>query len=206
MPPPFLLAAAVSLRRILIGFGIALLLGTSLGLAVGRSKLLEDTIGVLLVGLGSVPSVAYLPVALVWFGLNDRAIIFVVVIGSTLPIAVSVESGVRSIPPLLLRAALTLGATGPLMFRHVTLPAIVPSIVAGMRGAWAFAWRSLMAGELLISTVGLGQVLMRGRETMDMSQVLAVILIIGALGYAVDNLIFRKLETRVRRKWGLETA
>jgi NitT/TauT family transport system permease protein len=92
------------------------------------------------------------------------------------------------------------------MFRHVTLPAIVPSIVAGMRGAWAFAWRSLMAGELLISTVGLGQVLMRGRETMDMSQVLAVILIIGALGYAVDNLIFRKLETRVRRKWGLETA
>ncbi len=204
-PPPFLLAAGASLRRILIGFGIALALGTTLGLAVGRSRWLEDTVGTLIVGLGSVPSIAYLPVALVWFGLNDRAIIFVVVIGSTLPIAVSVESGVKSVQPLLIRAAQTMGATGTKMFRYVTFPAIVPSIVAGMRSAWAFAWRSLMAGELLISTVGLGQVLMRGRETMDMAQVLAVIITIGLLGFAVDDLLFRRLETRIRRQWGLQT-
>lgn len=202
-PPPYLLAAWASFRRILIGFGLSLLLGTFIGIASGRNPLVGDTLGTMIVALQSIPSIAWLPLALIWFGLTDRAIIFMVLIGSTLPIAIQVENGVKSIPPILLRAAQTLGAQGFKMFRYVTLPAVFPSLISGARTAWAFAWRSLMAAELIIATVGLGQVLMLGRETLNMAQVIAVMMIIGFLGYVMDNLVFRWMEENIRQKWGL---
>lgn len=199
-----LIATLVSMRRILIGFGVGVALGVLLGWFIARSKWAEDTIGRLVLSLQTVPSIAWLPLALLWFGLNEKAIIFVVLLGSVLPIAISVESGIRGIPLNQLRVARMMGTRPVQMLRWVTIPACIPALTVGMRNAWAFAWRSLMAGELLVASVGLGQVLTLARELNDMAQVFAVLLIIGILGYAIDQGLFRRLEAHVAERWEVE--
>jgi NitT/TauT family transport system permease protein len=200
------LAIAVSLRRILFGYGLSLLIGIPLGLLLGRVRFVQDTLGSSVLGLQTLPSICWLPLALLWFGLSEKAILFVVVMGAVLSISLSTADGVRNTPPLYLRAARTMGARGLRLYTGVILPAALPAILSGMKLGWSFAWRSLMAGELLYVSMGLGQLLTMGRELNDMAQVIAVMLVIIALGLLVDRAVFVPVERRVRERWGLHTA
>jgi NitT/TauT family transport system permease protein len=202
----FLIGIGVSMARVVAGYVISVAIGLPLGLLVGRVRVLDETVGSLLAGLQTLPSICWLPLALLWFGLNERAILFVVIMGAVVSISLAADGGVKNTPPQFLRAARNMGALGFRMYRYVILPAALPNILTGMKLGWSFAWRSLMAGELLYVTLGLGQLLMMGRELNDMSQVIAVMLVIIALGLAVDRLIFSPLEHRVRERWGLAEA
>lgn len=199
----FLIAMVVSIKRILIGYFISLVLGVSLGLLIGRFKLLDETIGSLMLSLQVLPSICWLPLAILWFGLSENAIQFVVVMGAFLSIAIATDSGIRNIPPIYVRAAKTMGVRGFELYRRVIFPAALPSIATGMKLGWSFAWRSLMAGELLFVSVGLGQLLQTGRELNDIAQVIAVMLMIVAIGLLFDRLVFAQLERKIRLKWGV---
>jgi NitT/TauT family transport system permease protein len=199
----FLIGIGVSMARVVAGYAISVAIGLPLGLLVGRVRVFDETVGSLLTGLQTLPSICWLPLALLWFGLNERAILFVVIMGAVLSISLAAEGGVKNTPPQYLRSARNMGARGFRLYRHVILPAALPNILTGMKLGWSFAWRSLMAGELLYVTLGLGQLLMMGRDLNDMSQVIAVMLVIIALGLAVDRLIFSPVEHRVRERWGL---
>lgn len=199
----FLIGIAGSLRRLVEGYSLALAIGIILGLLMAHLRWLKDTLGLLVLGLQTLPSICWLPLAILWFGLNERAILFVVIMGAVLSIAQATEDGVRNTPPLYLRAARNLGARGWRLYFSVILPAALPSIAVGMKMGWSFAWRSLMAGELLYTLPGLGNLLMLGRELNDMSQVVAVMIVIIAIGLLTDRLVFSALELRIRERWGL---
>lgn len=199
----YLLAAAVSLRRILVAYAFSAAAGTVLGLLLGRFRVLEETVGALALGLQTLPSICWLPLALLWFGLSERAILFVAVMGAVLSVTLATQAGVRNLPPLYLRAGRTMGARGLALYRDVILPAAFPYMVSGLKQGWSFAWRSLMAGELLYVNLGLGQLLMMGRELNDLAQVVAVMLVIIGLGVVVDQGAFAPIERRIRLKWGL---
>jgi NitT/TauT family transport system permease protein len=194
--------AVMSLRRLVLGFGISVGIGAVLGLLTARFGLFRETVGVLVLGLQALPSICWLPLALVWFGLNESAILFVVVMGSLLSVAIAADEAVRNIPVLYLRAARNMGAQGITLYGHVVLPAAFPTFLSGLKQGWSFAWRALMAGELLFVGPGLGRLLMMGRELNDMSQVIGVMLVIVALGLFVDRMVFGQVEKRLRRAWG----
>ena len=200
----FFIAIGVSLKRLLIGYTLSIFFGTSLGLLIGKVKFLDETVGGFFVGLQTLPSICWLPLAILWFGLNESAITFVVVMGSLLSITIATDSGVKNIQPIYLRAGRNMGASGMRMFTDVVLPAALPSILMGLKQGWSFAWRSLMAGEILFVSLGLGHLLNMGRELNDMSQVIAVMIVIIGIGVFMDMLIFGSLEKRVRQIWGLE--
>ncbi|MBI5307273.1 MAG: ABC transporter permease subunit [Planctomycetes bacterium] len=191
------------MKRIAIGYGISIGIGVFLGILIARFRILEDTIGSLISGLQTLPTICWLPLALLWFGLNDRAIIFLVIMGAVLSIAIATDAGVKSVPSLYIRAAKTMGAKGWRLYFEVIIPAALPHIIIGMKQGWSFAWRSLMAGELLIVCLGLGHLMMIGRELNDMSQVIAVMIVIIIIGIVVDRLFFVKVEKRIRERWGL---
>jgi len=199
-------AVLKSFARLAVGYGISLGLGVTLGIGLARVRLLKDTLGPVVLGLQAIPSVCWLPLALLWFGLGEAAIQVVIVLGSLLSITLATESAVNTIPPLLLRAARTMGAEGFTLWRRVILPAAFPGIVSGARLGWTFAWRSLLAGELLFVSGGIGQVLEMGRELADMSMVLGVMVVIVVLGIATDRAVFGTAERRVYRLWGLDRA
>jgi NitT/TauT family transport system permease protein len=199
----FVTAGLVSMKRIAIGYGISLVIGTVLGLLIGRIRLLDETVGSLVLGLQALPSVCWLPLAILWMGLNERAIIFVVVMGALFSITLGVDAGVKNTPPLYLKAGRNLGASGLNMYTRVVLPAAMPSILSGLKQGWSFAWRSLMAGELLYFTLSLGNLLQTGRDLNDAAQVMAVMIMIIVIGVAIDQLVFAPLERRVRERWGL---
>lgn len=201
-----LYATGVSLRRMLVGYGLSMLIGVPLGVLLARVKWVEETLGSLVMGLQTLPSICWLPLALLWFGLNDTAILFVVVMGSLLSITVAVQDGINNVPPGYIRAARTMGTKPLALYTEVLLPAALPTILTGAKLGWSFAWRALMSGELLFVSLGLGHMLMMGRELADMSQVIAVMLVIVALGLMTDIAIFGALETRVRERWGLVSA
>ncbi|HET9200295.1 MAG TPA: ABC transporter permease [Dehalococcoidia bacterium] len=196
-------AIQTSMERLVIGFAISFVIGIAIGAAMGSFKYVDETVGSLVLGCQSLPSVCWLPLALLWFGLSEQAIIFVVLMGSVGSIAISARDGVRSIPPLLKRAGRTLGANPLQMLRYVILPGMIPSMVQGLKLGWSFAWRSLMAAELLYVSGGLGFLLQFGRELNNISQVVAVMLVIVAIGVAVDRVIFGRLDQWVRERWGL---
>lgn len=202
----FWVAIAVSMRRMLIGYGISVVLGLALGLGIASNKFLEQTVGGLLVSLQSLPSICWLPIAVLWFGLTEKAILFVVVMGSLLSVTISMETGRKQLPKIYTMAGRNLGARGIRLFWHVTLPASLPYIVTGLKQGWAFAWRSLISGEMIFVTLGLGQLLMMGRDLNDMSQVIAVMILIVALGYLVDGVFFRTIERQLQQRWGLATT
>lgn len=191
-----------SLRRIFIGYFISLVIGVTLGLVVARFKFLEETVGSLIGVLQVLPSICWLPLAILWFGLNEWAIQFVVIMGAFLSIAIATDGGIKNIPPLYVRAARTMGVRGFDLYWRVILPAALPSILTGMKLGWSFAWRSLMAGELLFVSMGLGQLLQTGRELNDMSQVMAAMVVIMGVGLFFDHLIFAPAQNHLRRRWG----
>jgi NitT/TauT family transport system permease protein len=202
----FLIAIAVSMRRVLIGYAISVLLGMILGLGVASSKFMEETMGGLLVSLQSLPSICWWPLALLWFGLSQNAILFVVIMGSLLSVTLAMEDGRKQMPKIYGMAGRNLGASGFQLFWHVLLPASLPFIVSGLKQGWAFAWRSLITAEMLYLSLGLGQVLMMGRDLNDMSTVLAVMILIIAIGYVVDGLVFKSMERHLQQKWGLSAS
>ena len=200
------LAAAESLGRLARGYCISVVIGLPLGMALAHLPLVRVLLRPLVVGLQALPSICWLPLALLWFGLDDTAIIFVVVMGSVLAMAIATEDAVLGVDPLLMRVSSTFGVSG---LRHqlgVVLPAAMPGVITGLKLGWSFAWRALLAGELLYVSGGLGQLLAVGRELMEISQVVAVMVCIVALGVAIDRLLFRTLEVRVRRRWGAALA
>jgi NitT/TauT family transport system permease protein len=202
------LGAAIlrSLTRLAEGYTVAAAIGMPLGILMARRAWIQATLRPLVLGLQALPSICWLPLALLWFGLSERAIVFVVVMGSLLAIAISAEDGVAAIDPLLLRASGVLGIRGLRFYGGVLIPAALPGIVTGLKLGWSFAWRALMAGELLFVAGGLGQLLQEGRELLDVAQVMGVMLAIVAVGSAVDQVLFRLVEVRVRRRWGLAEA
>jgi NitT/TauT family transport system permease protein len=199
----YLQSILASLGRLGIGYAISLILGLVLGLLIGRFNLLKETVGSLVLGLQGLPSICWLPLAVLWFGLNDQAIIFVVVMGALFSITLGVDAGVRNIPPVYLKAARNLGTRGIALYTDVIFPAAFPTIVSGLKQGWSFAWRSLMAGELLYNTVSLGNLLESGRDLLDSAQVISVMLLIIVIGVLIDSLIFGPLERMTRSRWGL---
>src|SRR6476659_10002557 len=179
------IAIVVSMKRVVIGYAISVVLGMILGLGVASNKFLEETMGGLLVSLQSLPSICWWPLALLWFGLNQNAILFVVIMGSLLSVTLAMEDGRKQMPRIYGMAGRNLGARGFQLFWHVLVPASLPFIVSGLKQGWAFAWRSLITAEMLYVSLGLGQVLMMGRETSDMNAVIAVMVLIVAIGYVV---------------------
>ncbi|GHJ96175.1 sulfate ABC transporter permease [Streptomyces sp. NE5-10] len=196
-----------SVSRGLAGFLLALAIGTPLGLLVARVKFVRAAIGPILSGLQSLPSVAWVPPAVLWFGLNDAMMYTVILLGAVPSIANGLVSGVDQVPPLFLRAGRTLGATGLKGTWHVVLPAALPGYLAGLKQGWAFSWRSLMAAEIIASSpdlgLGLGQLLENGRNNIDLPGVFLAILLILVVGIAIDLLIFSPLERWVLRSRGL---
>ena len=192
-----------SLQRLIIGFGISLVIGVVLGVIIVRYSYLRENVRDLVLGLQTLPSVAWIPFSILWFGLSEATIIFVIAIGSTFAIAIATEDGIKNVNPQFLKAAKTMGIKGQKLYFKVVLPAALPMIVSGMKQGWSFAWRALMAGEMLVGTKGLGYILMVGRDLADISQVVAVMIVIILLGILIEKLVFVKIESNLREKWGL---
>jgi NitT/TauT family transport system permease protein len=194
-----------TMQRMLVGFAIAFALGIVIGVSISLVGWLDETLGTLVVGMQSLPSITWLPLAILWFGLSEQAITFVVVMGSVWAIAISARDGVRQIPPLQRRAALVFGASRWQTIRYVTLPGMLPSMAQGLKMGWSFSWRSLMAGELLFTTSGLGRMLELGRDLNNMALVIGIMGVIVVVGMSFDRLLFVPLERWVHRRWGLAT-
>lgn len=201
-----IIAIFASAKRIVLGYAISVVLGLIVGLTIVKFKWLDENASPLILGLQTLPSICWLPFAILWYGLNESAIMFVIAIGSTFAIAIALEAGIKNINPLYIRAARTMGASGFKIYWNVILPASLPAIVSGLKQGWSFAWRALMAGEMMSATKGLGQVLMVGRDLADISQVMAVMIVIIVLGVVVDKLIFGQIEQNIRQRWGLDRA
>ena len=200
-------ATLVTGRRLAVGYLFGMALGLPLGFLTSRFRWASDTLGVTALGLQTLPSVCWVPMALLWFGQDERAVTFVVVMGTVWSIALATDSGIRGVPPLYARAARTMGSKGMHTLLRVTLPAALPAIVAGMKQGWAFAWRSLMAAEIFVTIVtgfGLGHLLHYGRDLHAMDQVLGVMLVVVGVGLLVDRVLFLPVERYLRRRWGIE--
>jgi NitT/TauT family transport system permease protein len=195
-------AVMMSVGRLLVGYALALAIGIPLGVALARSRAVKQAVGPLVLGLSAVPSICWLPLAILWFGLSEAAIQVVVVLGAVLPIAVATEGAVRNVSPQIDRAARTMGARGARLLMTVTIPAAFPGILSGAKLGWTFALRSLMAGELLFVSGGLGQLLETGRDLGDTALVLAIVAVVVALGRASEWLLFARLDRAVARRWG----
>jgi NitT/TauT family transport system permease protein len=199
----FLIGISVTMKRMLIGYSLSVMLGMILGIGVASNRFLEETVGPLLVSLQSLPSICWVPLAILWFGLTEKAILFVVLMGCILSVTIAMEDGRKQMPKIYTMAGRNLGASGPRLLWYVMLPASLPFIVSGLKQGWAFGWRSLIQAEMIFLTIGLGQQLMMGRDLNDMSQVIAVMILIVALGFLVNRLVFRTMERALQNRWGL---
>ena len=198
-------ATLITMRRLLIGYLVGIVIGLPLGLLTARWNLFEDTIGTMALGLQTLPSVCWVPLALLWFGQTEAAMLFVVVMGTLWSVVIATDTGVRHVPPIYRRAALTMGSKRFHIWFKVILPAALPFIVSGMKQGWAFAWRSLMAAEIFVSILtgfGLGQLLHYGRELNAMEQVIAIMLVIVVIGLLADKILFSPVERFLHRRWG----
>lgn len=200
-------ALVVSLVRLTIGFAISLTLGTMVGILLWRFSVLNRAFGPVLLGIQTLPSVCWVPLGILSFGLTEQAMMFVLVMGSTFAIAISMRDGLSTVPPIYHRAGMMLGARGLNYYRYILLPASAPVFASSLRQGFSFAWRSLMGGELILATRnhGLGYLLELGRSFADVHQVVVVMLVMIIVGMAVDRWLLAKLEQRVHRRFGLIT-
>lgn len=198
-------ALVVTSRRLLIGYAIGVAVGLPLGILTARFRWASDTIGVIGLGLQTLPSVCWVPLALLWFHQSEGAMLFVVVMGTLWSVQIAVDNGVRNVPPIFRRAALTMGSRGLHTWWYVILPASLPFVVSGVKQGWAFAWRSLMAAEIyvtILSGAGLGQLLGYGRDASAMDQVIGIMLVIVLIGLIADKVLFAPWERFFYRRWG----
>lgn len=196
-------AVISSIRRCLLGFAISLLVGIAAGMMMSKVPFIRRNIKPLFLGIQTLPSICWVPFAILWFGLKESAILFVVVMGSVFSVSLAVEDAIRQVPVLYIKVARTMGVNGRNLFFHVLFPAALPAFVSGMKQSWSFAWRALMSGEVMSSYVGLGFALMTGRDMADINQVMAVMLVIVILGIAIEKQIFGRIERRLLSKRGL---
>jgi NitT/TauT family transport system permease protein len=198
-------ATLVTMRRLLIGYLVGLIGGIPVGLLCARWTLFRDTIGTLALGLQTLPSVCWVPLALIGFGQTESAMLFVVVMGTLWSVVIATETGVRNVPPIFRRAALTMGSKRLHIWFKVILPSALPFIVSGMKQGWAFAWRSLMAAEIFVTILtgfGLGQLLQFGRDQNAMEQVIGIMVVIVVIGLLADKILFSPFERFLHRRWG----
>jgi NitT/TauT family transport system permease protein len=201
----FYVGFAVTMRRALVGYTIAVVLGSIVGLIVARATIVRKAIGSAILGLQSMPSIAWFPLAILLFQRSELAIILVVLLGAGPAVAGGLLNGVDHVQPLLIRVGMVMGARGLRLYRHIILPAALPSFVGGLKLGWAFAWRSLMAGEIigvLTHQASLGQQIQIARDRADATQLLALMIVIFVIGVAIDSL-FGALDRAIRRRWGL---
>ncbi len=196
-------AIVTSMRRVVIGYAVSICIGAVLGLLLTRFKYLRENARPFILGMQTLPSICWVPFAILWFGLNESAIIFVVIVGSAFGIAIAVENAIQNVEPIYIRAAKTMGAKGPKLYFKVIFPASLPELISGLKQGWSFAWRALMSGEMMSTTAGLGQVLLVGRDFNDINQVMVVMVLIVVIGTLVDKCVFEQLENHVRNKMGL---
>ncbi len=197
------LAIFYSMKRCIIGFVIAVVIGSVFGIVVSIFPRLGSWLKPLISGIQSLPSICWVPFAILWFGLKESAIIFVIVMGSVCSITVAIDSAVKSIPPMYIRVARTLGADKKMLYTHVVFPAILPACVSGLRQSWSFAWRALMSAEVMSATVGLGFSLQSGRDMADINQVGMVMIVIIIVGIIIDRFVFSNIENSLLRKRGI---
>lgn len=201
-------AIAVSSIRLIVGFAASLVLGTLLGIAMWRSEFVDRLFGPVCLGLQTLPSVCWVPLAILTLGLSESAILLVLILGSCFAIAISLRDGLRTIPPIYHRAGLMLAARGWRLYRYILLPASLPAMASSLRQGFSFAWRSLMGAELILvlQNKGLGFLLAVGRDFADVAQVVAVMIIMIVLAMIVDRWVFAQMERRVRTRFGLMTS
>ena len=202
--PDFWDGVSVTMRRAFVGYAVAVLIGSAVGLTVARLPIVRKAVGHAILGLQSMPSIAWLPLAILLFQLTEGAILFVVILGAAPAVATGLLGGVDHVQPLLVRVGRVMGARGLRLYRYVILPAALPGFVGGLKQGWAFAWRSLLAGELLgvVTNHSLGQQLNFAREFVDSQQLLALMIVIFFIGVVVD-LAFGFADRAIRRRWGL---
>ena len=204
----FWVGVLVTMRRALTGYLIAVVLGAGAGILVARVRILRKAIGSAILGLQSMPSIAWFPLAILLFQLSEGAILFVVILGAAPAIAGGLLSGVDHVQPLLIRVGRVMGARGLRLYRHVIIPAAMPAFVGGLKQGWAFAWRSLMAGEIIVIVAhqpSLGQQLQFARDFADAQQLLAVMIVIFVIGVTVDS-VFGAADRAIRTRWGLSAG
>ncbi|HYJ61915.1 MAG TPA: ABC transporter permease [Actinomycetota bacterium] len=197
-------ATVLTLIRLAFSFAVAVVLGTSLGMALALNEFARRSIRPLVVALQITPFVAWVPLAVIWFGVTERAVVFVAIVGSFPAMTLATIQAIRQVPPLYRRAGRTLGAEGWTLYREVVFPAAMPGVMAGLQQAWGFAWKALMAGELIVAAAGatgLGHLLARQRA--DVPALLATLAVILVIGVAADYLLFGLLDRRIRRRRGL---
>lgn len=198
-------SSGITLHRLLFGYLVGLCAGLPLGLLNARFKFMEDTVGMVALGLQTLPSVCWVPLALLWFGQTESAMFFIVIMGSVWSVILATDAGVRNVSPVYVRAARTMGSRGLHTWMRVILPASLPFVVSGMKQGWAFAWRSLMAAEIYVTILtgfGLGHLLHYGRELHAMEQVIAIMLVIILIGLLADKILFSPWERFLHRRWG----
>ncbi len=203
-----MVANVVSGVRLLVGFAVSIALGATLGMLMWRFRPLDEFLGPLFLGLQTLPSVCWVPLGIIAFGLNEAAIQFVLVMGSFFAIAIGLRDGLRVIPPLYQRAGRMMGASGWRLYRYVLLPASLPALASGLRQGFSFAWRSLMGAEFVfvVERRGLGFLLQTSRDTVDPAQVMGLMAVMVVIGMAADRLVFARLQGWVSRRFGLVAA
>lgn len=206
---PLITANWVSATRLMAGFAISIVLGGTLGMLMWRFKALDKFFGPLFLGLQTLPSVCWVPLAVILFGYTEVGILFVLVMGSFFAVAIALRDGLRTIPPIYQRAGLMLGAKGWKKYRYVLLPASLPAMASSLRQGFSFAWRSLMGAELIFLAVrarGLGFQLSMSRDIADVGGVIAIMIVMVVIGMVADRLVFAKLQLTIQRRFGLATA
>lgn len=198
-----LLGVGTSMWRLIVGLAIAICGGIVLGIFMARVETVNQTIGSLVLGLQSIPSIAWVPLALIWFGVTDAGIIFVTAVGAIFAVTINTYTGVKNIDPHYIEAARNMGAKGDQLITNVLIPAAFPYMLSGFKQGWAFAWRGVIGAEILFSFLGLGFLLNVARQTIDVSQVIAVMILIMGIGMIIDGLLFKRLEFKVMSRWGL---
>lgn len=197
------LGIATSIWRLIVGLGISIAAGITLGIFMARIESVNQTIGSLVLGLQSIPSVAWVPMAFLWFGLSDAGIIFVTVASSMFAVTINTYSGMKNVPPSYIAAARNMGVSEAQLITNVMLPAAFPHLISGFRQGWAFAWRGVIGAEIIFSFLGLGFLLNVGRQLTDISQVISIMFVIMMIGILIDGFIFKKIERKVMSRWGL---
>jgi len=192
-----------SLLRGISGYLIAVLIGFALGFCINHFKYLQKNLKPILLGIQTLPSVCWVPFSILWFGLSTKAILFVVIMGSAFGIAISVDNAIKNINPIYVKVAKTMGAGKKQIYMKVILPACLPELVSGLKQGWSFSWRALMSGEVMTTSIGLGQTLITGRDLADINQVTLVMIVIVVVGIIIDKCIFSHIEHSLLKKRGM---
>lgn len=197
-------AVFFSLQRAFTGFVISVLIGSLLGFLMTKFNYLKENLKPIILGLQTLPSICWVSFAILWYGLDSQAVIFVIVISASFSMAMSAYNSLMNVNPLYVKAAKTMGASEWQLYSKVLIPACMPEVILGLRQTWAFSWRALMSAEMMISMIGLGQTLDSARSIRnDVNEVIVIMLVIILIGTIIDSVVFQIMENRILKRRGL---